>query len=89
MMKLTCLSALFVCQKIRAPGGHKGVVSVAKELGTNAFFRLRIGVGRGRDLARYVLEAIPLKDMEVIAAALHAALPDIVLRQLLVPVDTE
>ena len=39
-------------------GTHKGLKSVVEQLGTTAFPRLRVGVGRGdarRDLADYVL----------------------------------
>jgi PTH1 family peptidyl-tRNA hydrolase len=53
-------------------GGHKGLKSVIESLGTNAFARLRIGVGRGddrRDLADHVLSRF---DAEESAAALRA-----------------
>lgn len=39
-------------------GGHNGVKSVAESLGTNEFFRVRVGIGRppaGMDPADYVL----------------------------------
>ena len=39
-------------------GGHNGLKSVAQQLGTTEYARLRIGVGRGdvrRDLAAHVL----------------------------------
>lgn len=39
-------------------GGHKGLRSIIEQLGTQAFARLRVGVGRGddrRDLADHVL----------------------------------
>jgi len=39
-------------------GGHNGFRSILQQLGTDAFARLRVGVGRGdprRDLADYVL----------------------------------
>lgn len=42
----------------RGPGGHNGVASVVKSLGSRGFWRLKIGVGRppGRmDPAAYVL----------------------------------
>jgi PTH1 family peptidyl-tRNA hydrolase len=41
-----------------SPGGHNGLRSVAEHLGTDAYPRLRIGIGRGdqrRDLADHVL----------------------------------
>lgn len=40
-------------------GGHRGMQSVIQHLGTNAFPRLRLGIGRppgGKDPADYVLE---------------------------------
>ena len=67
----------------KSPGGHNGVASVAKVLRSNAFFRLRIGVGRGDgDLKKYVLEKIPPHDMSMITDTVHATLPDILLNQL-------
>lgn len=41
------------------PGTHKGLISVAGELGTHEFARIRIGIGplpQGRDAAEFVLE---------------------------------
>lgn len=41
-------------------GTHKGMISIAGEIGTDAFPRVRIGIGpcpEGRDAADYVLEA--------------------------------
>lgn len=46
------------CQFDRGPGGHNGVASVVKSLGSRGFWRLKIGVGRppGRmEPADYVL----------------------------------
>ena len=43
-------------------GGHNGLKSIIGSLGTDAFPRLRVGVGRGdpgRDLADYVLGRVP------------------------------
>ena len=62
----------------KSPGGHNGVASVAKQLGTNAFSRLRIGVGRGENVKKYVLEVIPPQDLKNITKALHEKLPDII-----------
>ena len=69
----------------KSSGGHKGVASVAETIGTNVFFRLRVGVGRGVNLARYVLETVPREDMRVIVTVLHTKLPGIILNRLLVP----
>lgn len=43
-------------------GGHRGVASVIAALGTEAFPRVRLGIGRppeGRDAADYVLSRLP------------------------------
>jgi len=47
------------CQFDRGPGGHNGVASVVKSMGSRGFWRLKIGVGRppGRmNPADYVLK---------------------------------
>lgn len=58
-------------------GGHNGLKSVIEQLGTDAFARLRVGVGRGdprRDLADHVLSRIPVEARgELRAAAERAA----------------
>jgi PTH1 family peptidyl-tRNA hydrolase len=58
-------------------GGHNGLKSVIEHLGTDAFARLRVGVGRGdprRDLADHVLSRIPVEARgELRAAAERAA----------------
>lgn len=67
----------------KGPGGHNGVASITEVLETNAFFRLRIGVGRDDgDLKEYVLEKIPPSDMSAITHTVHTTLPDIILNQL-------
>jgi len=56
-------------------GGHKGLASIIQELGTEAFPRLRIGVGspvRGQDAAAYVLDRFSPAEEDV--------LPDVVRR---------
>lgn len=67
----------------KSPGGHNGVASVAEALGTNAYFRLRIGVGKGDgDLKEYVLEKIPPSEMSAITNTVRTTLPEIILNQL-------
>ncbi len=42
-------------------GGHQGIRSIVESLGSNAFMRLKIGIGRpppGMDPADYVLQAL-------------------------------
>ncbi len=46
-------------RKAGRPGTHKGMISITGEIGTDAFPRVRIGIGPlppGRDAAEYVLE---------------------------------
>jgi PTH1 family peptidyl-tRNA hydrolase len=58
-------------------GGHNGLKSVIEQLGTTAFPRLRIGVGRGdarRELADHVLSKFDPDERDTIqAATLRAA----------------
>jgi PTH1 family peptidyl-tRNA hydrolase len=57
-------------------GGHNGLRSVAQHLGTEAFPRLRVGVGRGdqrRDLADHVLARFDADETPVIDAAIARA----------------
>lgn len=57
-------------------GGHNGLKSVIASLGTMAFPRLRIGVGRGderRDLADHVLARFDADERETIADAIARA----------------
>lgn len=58
-------------------GGHRGVMSVIAALGTEAFPRLRVGIGRGPDAVDHVLSRFSPAEMrvvrEVIAAAAAAA----------------
>lgn len=57
-------------------GGHNGLRSVAEHLGTLAFPRLRIGVGRGderRDLADHVLGRFEPDEREAVEAAVLRA----------------
>jgi PTH1 family peptidyl-tRNA hydrolase len=58
-------------------GGHNGLKSIVEQLGTDAFPRLRLGVGRGdnrRDLADHVLSKFePVERATIEAAVLRAA----------------
>jgi PTH1 family peptidyl-tRNA hydrolase len=57
-------------------GGHNGLKSVIQSLGTEAFPRLRIGVGRGdarRDLADHVLSRVEPAERPVIEDAVGRA----------------
>ncbi len=57
-------------------GGHNGLRSVAEQLGTLEYPRLRIGVGRGdgrRDLADHVLAGFDADEREEITRAVERA----------------
>jgi PTH1 family peptidyl-tRNA hydrolase len=57
-------------------GGHNGLKSVAAHLGTSAYPRLRVGVGRGdqrRDLADHVLSRFEVEERDDVARAVERA----------------
>lgn len=58
-----------------SPGGHRGILSIHETIGTEAFIRLKIGIGRpptpGRDPADYVLDALPEEEKETLKAVLR------------------
>jgi PTH1 family peptidyl-tRNA hydrolase len=57
-------------------GGHNGLKSVAGQLGSDEYARLRIGVGRGderRELADHVLARFDADEREIIRAAIDRA----------------
>ena len=56
-------------------GGHNGLKSIMQHLGTDAFPRIRIGVGRGdgRDLSNHVLGRVPPGEQHDLEAALRRA----------------
>lgn len=57
-------------------GGHNGLRSIVQHLGTEAFPRLRIGVGRGdgrRDLSNHVLGRFDASEREEMSAAVLRA----------------
>jgi PTH1 family peptidyl-tRNA hydrolase len=57
-------------------GGHNGLKSVIQHLGTQAFPRMRVGVGRGiddRDLSNYVLGRFEASERDTVSAAVLRA----------------
>ncbi|HHV63748.1 MAG TPA: aminoacyl-tRNA hydrolase [Peptococcaceae bacterium] len=57
-------------------GGHKGMQSIIQELGSQDFWRLRIGVGRppeDEDVVSYVLSSFSREEKKVLAEAMEAA----------------
>lgn len=63
-------------QKNRSSAGHKGVQSVIDTLGTQDFFRLRIGIGRPTDgdAEKWVLEDFNREEMKEKEKAIEKAL---------------
>jgi PTH1 family peptidyl-tRNA hydrolase len=56
-----------------SPGGHNGLKSISDALRSDAYARLRIGVGKkpeGADLADWVLSPMPEEDEEVVVGLL-------------------
>ena len=59
-----------------SPGGHNGIRSIIRMLGTDQFLRVKIGTGAkpaDMDLADYVLGRIPLSERADMAAAFDRA----------------
>jgi PTH1 family peptidyl-tRNA hydrolase len=57
-------------------GGHNGLKSIAGQLGTDEYARLRIGIGRGddrRDLADHVLARFDPEERDVVRTAVDRA----------------
>ncbi|RUM30682.1 MAG: aminoacyl-tRNA hydrolase [Aquifex sp.] len=57
-------------------GGHKGVESIIKYIGTQNFPRLRIGIGRPKkkeDVVKYVLSPFPPEEEKIINQAIGKA----------------
>jgi PTH1 family peptidyl-tRNA hydrolase len=86
--KVPAADLLVICDDVHLPlgrlrirgagteGGHNGLKSVAAALGTLAYARLRIGVGRGdlrRDLADHVLARFEADERDAIAEAIPRA----------------
>ena len=57
-------------------GGHRGMESIAAELGSDAFARLRFGIGRppaGEEVVDYVLSAFPSEDEPALCNSIERA----------------
>ena len=57
-------------------GGHNGLKSIIQHLGTQAFPRMRVGVGRGagdRDLSNHVLGRFDASERDTVSAAVLRA----------------
>lgn len=65
-----------------SPGMHKGLRSVASELGSHAFPRIRIGIGplpEARDAAEFVLSPFEKSELPLLERALDDALEALML----------
>ncbi len=63
-------------RKQGSSGGHRGIESIAKVLGTGEFGRVRMGIGRGRpggDLIRHVLNAFGGEEWSLAEKAIEDA----------------
>lgn len=62
-------------KKTGASGGHKGIESVIESIGTRDFFRIRVGIGRERDIPAdvYVLSSFRPDEKSIIRDAIIKA----------------
>ncbi len=63
-------------RKQGSSGGHRGLTSITASLGTDAYGRVRIGIGRGdgrRDLIDHVLSAFTAAEWETVRAVTDEA----------------
>ena len=50
----------------RGSGGHKGVESIIRALGTKAFIRVRIGIGKKSDVEKHILGKFTPREKEIL-----------------------
>ncbi|MEW6455746.1 MAG: aminoacyl-tRNA hydrolase [Acidobacteriota bacterium] len=62
-------------RKKGSAGAHKGVKSIIEKIGTDVFFRVRIGVGKSeKEAIRYVLSPFGKKEKKLIKKSLEKAI---------------
>ncbi|MBU3935174.1 aminoacyl-tRNA hydrolase [Patescibacteria group bacterium] len=64
----------------RGPAGHNGVTSVIQNLGTQSFYRLRVGIDHPSSnipIEDYVLKPFLTSEKQIITATLDKILPDL------------
>lgn len=64
----------------RSSAGHKGVQSIINELGTQEFWRLRIGIGKppaGKTANQFVVEKPTSLELRLIRQAIEESIPRI------------
>lgn len=63
------------------PAGHRGVLSIIQSLGTEEFYRVRIGIGRppdGVDPTDFVLESFTAEELDQLAGVVSRASQSVV-----------
>lgn len=63
-------------RKKGGPGNHNGMKSVVQEIGSNAFPRIRVGIGQPiykNDMINYVLGQVPNEEYEILEKGIEAA----------------
>lgn len=68
-------------RKKGGPGNHNGMKSVVQEIGSNAFPRIRVGIGQPiykNDMINYVLGQVPNEEYEILEKGIEAAADAIV-----------
>ncbi len=60
-------------KKNSSSGGHKGVESIIQALNSKGFIRVKLGVGRGNDPAKYVLSKFREEELKIVENVLIKA----------------
>ena len=55
-------------------GGHNGIKSIIEELGSNNFGRIRVGIGRDRDVTKHVLSNFSKTEKETISLTIQQSI---------------
>ena len=50
----------------RGSGGHKGLESIIRALKTKEFIRIRIGIGKGKDVEKHILGEFKKSEMDIL-----------------------
>ncbi len=50
----------------RSSGGHKGLESIIRALKTKEFIRIRIGIGKKKDVEKHILSNFTKREMEIL-----------------------
>src|SRR3990167_1596553 len=56
---------------MRSSGGHKGLESIIKALKTKEFIRVRIGIGKNREVEKHILGQFKKSEMEILKKVFH------------------